>query len=126
MTGLEKEANRLANSGDSLSGLTAASILNIPVKRIQKPRRISPRVLYFCFLPAMTMRIPMIPTTGARVVGLRSMRKKLSELRSESRRIWAVTVVPIFAPIITPMAEWSFMMPAFTKPTSITVVAEED
>ena len=68
----------------------------------------------------------MMPTTGARVVGLRSMRKKLSELRSESRRIWAVTVVPILAPMIMPMACRSLRIRALTRPTTITVVAEED
>ncbi len=36
-----------------------------------------------------------------------------------------VTVVPIFAPKITPMACWSVRSPAFTNPTVITVVAEE-
>ena len=36
-----------------------------------------------------------------------------------------VTVVPMFAPKITPMACWSDRRPAFTKPTVITLVAEE-
>ncbi len=38
---------------------------------------------------------------------------------------WPVTVVPIFAPIITPTAWYKFIKPALTKPTTITVVAEE-
>ena len=38
----------------------------------------------------------------------------------------AVIVVPIFAPIIIPVACFSVIIPAFTKPTTITVVAEED
>jgi hypothetical protein len=38
----------------------------------------------------------------------------------------AVIVVPIFAPIITPIASISDSKPAFTKLTTITVVAEED
>ena len=36
---------------------------------------------------------------------------------------WAVIVVPILAPIITPTACAKFIRPAFTKPTTITVVA---
>ena len=40
--------------------------------------------------------------------------------------IHAVTVVPILAPIITPIDWESVRSPAFTKLTTITVVAEED
>ncbi|GAG66087.1 unnamed protein product, partial [marine sediment metagenome] len=36
--------------------------------------------------------------------------------------IWAVTVVPIFAPIIIPIACLKVRRPAFTKPTAITDV----
>ena len=35
-------------------------------------------------------------------------------------------MVPILAPIMTPTAWESFIMPEFTNPTTITVVAEED
>ena len=42
------------------------------------------------------------------------------------RRICAVMVVPIFAPRMTPTDCCSDMMPAFTKPTTMTVVADED
>jgi hypothetical protein len=40
--------------------------------------------------------------------------------------IQAVIVVPIFAPIITPIAWTNVSKAAFTKPTTNTVVAEED
>ncbi len=40
-------------------------------------------------------------------------------------RIHAVTVVPTLAPMITLMACLKVMSPEFTKPTTITVVAEE-
>ncbi len=36
-----------------------------------------------------------------------------------------VMVVPILAPIITPIACVKFIIPAFTKPTTITVEADE-
>ena len=39
--------------------------------------------------------------------------------------IHAVTVVPIFAPIITPIDCLRDIIPEFTKPTTITVVADE-
>ena len=45
---------------------------------------------------------------------------------SLSRKIWAVMVVPIFAPMITLIALRSFNTLALTKPTTITVVAEDD
>ena len=41
-------------------------------------------------------------------------------------RIQPVAVVPILAPMIMPTALASFIIPEFTKPTTITVVAEED
>ena len=41
-------------------------------------------------------------------------------------RIQPVIVVPMLAPMIMPMAFASCMMPEFTNPTTITVVAEED
>ena len=42
------------------------------------------------------------------------------------RRIWAVTVVPMLAPMIMPTVCSSFMTPALTKPTHITVVVAEE
>ena len=38
----------------------------------------------------------------------------------------AVTVVPMFAPIMTPMAWARVRRPAFTKLTTMTVVADDD
>ena len=43
-----------------------------------------------------------------------------------SDRIQLVMVVPILAPMMTPAACDRRMMPELTKPTTITVVAEED
>ena len=40
--------------------------------------------------------------------------------------IWAVTVVPILAPMMMPMAWTKVMRPAVMKPTTSTVVTEED
>ena len=41
-------------------------------------------------------------------------------------RIPPVAVVPMLAPMMMPMALASFMIPELTKPTTMTVVAEED
>ena len=41
-------------------------------------------------------------------------------------RIQAVSVVPMLEPMMTPMVWPISMTPEFTRPTSITVMAEED
>ena len=40
--------------------------------------------------------------------------------------IWAVTVVPMFAPMMTPIDWVKVMSPALTNPTTMTVVTDED
>ena len=50
----------------------------------------------------------------------------ISTLNPKIEIIHAVTVVPILAPIMTPMDCESVNNPALTKLTTITVVAEED
>ncbi len=47
-------------------------------------------------------------------------------MKPSKATIQPVTVVPIFAPIITPIAWLRFKRPALTKLTIITVVAEDD
>ena len=50
----------------------------------------------------------------------------ISTLNPSAEMIQAVTVVPIFAPMMTPMDWVKVRSPALTKLTTITVVAEED
>jgi len=50
----------------------------------------------------------------------------ISTLNPNAEIIQAVTVVPILAPMITPMDWERLNKPALTKLTTITVVAEED
>ena len=45
---------------------------------------------------------------------------------SERQIIQPVMLVPIIAPMTTPIAWRTFIMPELTKPTTITDVAEED
>ena len=68
----------------------------------------------------------MVPSKGARVEGLSTCTRKLSPSRPLKERIQAVTVVPTLLPMMTPTACFSVMMPELTKPTTMTVVAEED
>ena len=48
------------------------------------------------------------------------------EDRSEREMIQPVTLVPMIAPMMIPIACVRFIIPEFTKPTTITEVAEED
>ena len=52
--------------------------------------------------------------------------KKLLLSMPARLRIHEVIVVPMFEPMIMGMACPSFMTPELTKPTTVTVVAEED
>ena len=70
--------------------------------------------------------IPISARIGAKELGLRRLIKKLLLSIPARLKIQAVTVVPILAPIIIPTACVSFIIPEFTKPTTITVVADED
>ena len=68
----------------------------------------------------------MIAASGASVEGLKKFRSDVSDaFTSSSRMIWPVTVVPTFAPRITPMDWCSDMMPAPTRPDVSTMVAVE-
>ena len=57
--------------------------------------------------------------------GLSRRIKKLTPCRPERLRIQLVTVVPTLLPMITPTAWCSCIRPLLTKPTTMTVVAEE-
>ena len=70
----------------------------------------------------------MMPTTarmGPRKEGCRNIITMLSASISPRRSNCAVTVVPMLAPMTMPTVCSSFMMPALTKPTHMTVVAAE-
>ena len=69
--------------------------------------------------------VPIKAKMGVKEVGFKSWMKMLSPEMPERERIHAVTVVPMFAPIITLIAWRRVIRPEFTKPTTITVVAEE-
>ena len=85
----------------------------MPTKRRPKPIKIFPIFLESVFLVAISSIIPISTATGA-------ISEKFRAISTE------VTVVPMLAPIITPTACVSDIMPALTKPTTITVVADDD
>ncbi len=69
--------------------------------------------------------MPIKARIGVKEDGFKSFIKKLSPLIPLSESIHAVIVVPTLAPIITFIACFKFIIPELTKPTTITVVAEE-
>lgn len=68
----------------------------------------------------------MMAKRGAKEVGLSIFMKKLSLCKPVRLKIQPVIVVPMFAPMMIGIAWVNFMMPEFTKPTTMTVEAEED
>ena len=102
-------------------------IMVIPCISIPKPTSIMPMSLRLCFFDPMIMMTPMRATTREKHLGSSSLRITLpSLLIPDSERIHAVSVVPISEPKITLTVEDSSMIPELTKPTSMTVIAEED
>ena len=92
------------------NGLTASFMKSIPVNNIPNPISISAIFLCFGLLENIYITIPIPNATGARK-------------STSSDTNWAVIVVPILAPIITPIAWGKLIIPALTNPTTITVVA---
>ena len=80
----------------------------------------------FCFLEPMIKMMPTSATTGEKFSGLRRLMNTFSLSIPVRDKIHAVSVVPILEPIITPMVCPNSITPEFTRPTSITVIAEED
>ena len=68
----------------------------------------------------------MSASSGVKELGLSRRTNKLLLSRPLRLNIQAVTVVPMLAPMITLMAWVSVISPELTKPTTMTVVAEDD
>lgn len=74
----------------------------------------------------ISMITPMNATMGEKFSGLSICRNTLLLSIPDRLRIHAVSVVPMLAPKITLMVWPNSMIPELTRPTSITVVADED
>ena len=70
--------------------------------------------------------MPLINIKGVAIAMTGKIIIEIENLKPSKEIIQAVTVVPILAPIITAIAPVRVKSPAFTKLTTITVVAEED
>ena len=107
-------------------------IISIPNIRIEKPSSMVPVFFFLSDFAIIVSKSPTRARTGVKDSGLQSFRTVSSTPTPSPPEMeavlsnQAVTVVPMLAPIIMLMVCPSFIMPEFTKPTSITVVAEED
>ena len=104
---------RLINASDSWSGSIAAPIMSIPMNRTPSPAKM---LLIWCTFSLLTNIIaatPAMANTGA-----------IAPISSAMS--CPVIVVPILAPMMTQTAWFRVINPELTKPTTMTVVAEDD
>ena len=76
------------------------SIIDMPMNSVPKPMRMEAISFCRCFFESRRRNAPTATHTGANVAGENSAIAALPD-RSPRRRICPVTVVPMFAPIIT-------------------------
>ena len=98
----------------------------MPAIKMAKPMRMIPRFRFFSFLDSIRRTMPMNARIGAKVVGLSSVSAMLSPLMPPSVRNQDVRVVPTLEPMIIPKVSANDRIPELTRPTSITVIADED
>ena len=108
-----KTARKSATSGMSRSFDAASPMSVSPRNSIPNPASTPPRSCRKRLRQKQCRRTPARSRTGAASETCRAIS-------------CAVMVVPMFAPKITPAAWCRSMSPARTKPTTMTVVAEED
>ena len=116
---LPSTANAFAKIGASVYGATEPDMKVRPTNRRPTPIQISPARLSFFFLENIKKAAPMATTSGAKNDGCKTF---IASPREFKETIHAVIVVPMFAPMMTPTAWVRFRIPAFTKPTTMTVV----
>ena len=97
----------------------------IPYIRIAKPIRIVPISRFLFVFPVITMMMPTSAMIGLKDSGFSIRTNTLLLEMPIILMIHAVTVVPMFEPIITPMVLEISIIPELTRPTSMTVTAEE-
>ena len=79
-----------------------------------------------CFWDPMIRITPTRATSGEKFLGLSICTNTLLLWIPDKERIQAVRVVPMLEPIMTPTVCPSSITPELTRPTSMTVMAEED
>ena len=109
---MSRPDKRLIKSSVCDSGAIALFIMEIPTKSIPKPKMMEPISRTRCFLKNRYKIAPANKISGAYALKLKAVS-------------CAVIVVPILAPIMTPMACVRLRSPELTKPMTMTSVAEE-
>lgn len=97
----------------------------MPYIRTAKPTKILPMSRLRGFLHIMMSTTPMNAMIGEKFSGLSSWIQPVP-FTPDNDRIHGVSVVPMFEPMMTPIVCPSCMMPELTRPTSMTVMADED
>ena len=103
-SGLENSVRMPVKAGTSRSPATAPLMVSMPVISTAKPRRIVPVSFFFSFLQNMQKTMPISASTGVKDEGLSSWIKRLLPSMPVILSSQAVTVVPMFAPMMTEMA----------------------
>ena len=124
--GFSKAVSSPANWGISARGLTAPLISSMPYIKMAKPIMMRPTSRRRWRLEPMISRIPARAIRGEKFSGFSRFTKTFSLSMPVRDRIHAVRVVPMLEPMMMPMVCLNSMTPEFTRPTSITVMAEED
>ena len=123
--GLRNRRNRFWKAGTFPRPATAPDIVSMPNIRVAKPSRMVPVSCRLVFLPDIYRIMPIRARTGVKEEGFNSLTSTLPLSIPARLSSQAVTVVPMLAPMITLMACFRLIRPEFTKPTTITVAAEE-
>ena len=100
-------------------------MVSIPVMRVAKPSRIAPVSRRLSSRKAIYSTMPMTARMGVKEEGFSSRMSTLPPSSPARLSSQGVTVVPMLAPMITWTACRRVMSPELTKPTTITVAAEE-
>ena len=124
--GFAKARSMLLNASDSVRGDMASDIVLIPTISMEKPRSIMPMSRFLSRLAIIRSTAPINASTGTKLSGLMSRSQKPVPLILLRESIQAVAVVPMLAPMIMPMEFSRVIIPEFTKPMTITMVAPED
>ncbi len=104
----------------------ASPIISIPNISTAKPTMTVPTSRRLLFFDIIIMPTPIMAITGEKDAGLSRLTNTLLLSMPVKLKTQAVTVVPIFEPRTTPMLCLSVIIPELTRPTSITVTADED
>ena len=113
--GLFKSCKKFCTAGVVAYALICVDITLSAKNTIPKPAKALPILFNLSFL----QNISIITPINTSEIKMGSIGRDFSEA------ICAVIVVPIFAPMIIAVACFNDIMPAFTKPTTITVVTPE-